>query len=95
MLKWIVIGVAAVVIAAAAFFYVGMRSGTAKLDVCQGDDRPNCTGSEHFITCSTDVIQWAKTVRPDVCIDVTTRKVSEKPGKVCSYATFEISCSKK
>ena len=94
MIKWV--GAIALICVAAfiAWSWVPrLFNRTATINVCQGPDRPGCTGSEHFISCETSIIEWAKTVRPDVCVNVVTKKLSDVPAIKCGYANYEVKCS--
>ena len=92
--------VAGIAILGAAFFYLGGKTlalGWFKRDlvmiVCRGDSRQAC-GTEHWIDCETDPVAFMKRVRPDVCVNVTAKNISEVPGSNCSSATFELKCSR-
>jgi hypothetical protein len=68
---------------------------TATINVCQGPDRPGCTGSEHFISCETNLVEWVKSIRPDVCVKVVTKKLSSVSAIKCGYTNYEVKCSSK
>src|SRR5262245_39042862 len=47
---------------------------TEVFNVCQGPDKTGCSGNEHFISCETNVVEWLKSIRPDVCVKVDTKR---------------------
>jgi len=63
--------------------------------VCQGPDKPGCKGGEHFISCDTDVVEWLKSIRPDVCVKVDPQKISTVPVTGCGYTNYEVKCSRR
>jgi hypothetical protein len=81
----------AVGISGTAYVYRGGKSSA--LTVCQGEARQGCGGTEHWIDCGTDPIAWIRSVRPDVCINVTVKKLADAAGGQCGYTTLEIKCS--
>lgn len=94
MIRIVGAAMAVVLIAAAAyaaFRYFGARSSS--LTVCQGEAREGCGDIPHWINCETDPVAWITAVRPGACVTATVRKLSEKPGGKCGYATLELRCS--
>ena len=65
---------------------------TEIFNVCQGPDKSGCNGGEHFISCETDVIEWVKSIRPDVCVKVDAIKLSAVPGTLCGYTNYQVKC---
>jgi len=68
---------------------------TEIFNVCQGPDKLGCNASDHFISCETDVSEWLKSIRPDVCVRVDAKKVSAVPATQCGYTNYEVKCSRR
>jgi hypothetical protein len=90
---WLACFVIAIAIGIAGTAYVYLGGKTFEMTVCQGEARQGCGGIEHWINCETDPVAWIKSVRSDVCINVSVKKLSGKDGGKCGYATLEIKCS--
>jgi len=96
MIKWIVafllIGLAVLLAQPLASRFLNR---TETFNVCQGPDKLGCSGSDHFISCETDVVEWLKSIRPTVCVEVDAKKVSAVRGTKCGYTTYEAKCSRR
>ena len=96
VIKWII---AIVLIALAGLvarpWVSRLFNRTEIFNVCQGPEKAGCAGSPHFISCETDVVEWLKSIRPDVCTKVEAKKLTTAPANTCGYTKYEVKCSRR
>ena len=96
MTKWIVaIFVIALAVLAAQSLVSPLFSRIEIFDVCQGPEKAGCADSSHFISCETDVVEWLKSIRSDVCIRVDAKKLTVRPAASCGYTKYQVKCSRR